>query len=379
MQQTIFKPLSEKKIGILLDLCKFRVLTTEQLFHRHSPGSLDYLNKVLSQLRKASLIRSATQSGSRGKRKGHSFHAITMRGIGSLHHNGHFVDESFADNYLTEQLRYYVLSANDILTSANDAWQVLDSRATKKVFNLGSRTQIQGALTDLLKQSYGIYVLSEAPLTQTIGKIQSEMMERAGTIQNYVVFGKGKKGLETFMEMAMSKTTTRDFLYTGYALKVLPFKLGQELVKAFDSFSAWEQALLEKLAEEYGFTVIQSEWSVRKDGERPADGLTCTTRTTSPEHAVFKTIIEYEGQRYFYINLIDLDLKKIRAIQTYSEADTRRYGMNMWVCTSMKLQEQFLMARKNFITHIRMNPGLILEVMQAGQNKRALEKGSSHE
>lgn len=45
---------------------------------------------------------------------------------------------------------------------------------------------------DSSKKSYGMYVLSEASLKQTIGKIQSEMMERAGTIQNYVVFGKGK-------------------------------------------------------------------------------------------------------------------------------------------------------------------------------------------
>ncbi|SOC21525.1 hypothetical protein SAMN05880501_1136 [Ureibacillus xyleni] len=379
MQQTIFKQLSDKKISIMLDLCKFRVLTTEQLMHRHSSNSVAYLNKVLTQLRKASLIRSATQTGSRGKKKGHSFHAITMRGIGALHHNGHFVDESFADNYLSEQLRYYVLSANDILMSANDSWQVLDSRATKKVFNLGSRTQIQGALTDGNKESYGMYVLSEAPVTQTIGKIQSEIMERAGTIKNYVVFGKGKKGLESFMEIAMTKTTTRDFLYTGYALKVLPFKLGQELVKTFDSFSAWEQALLEHLAKEKGFKIIQSEWSVRKDGERLADGLTDTTRATVPEHPLFKTIVEYDGQHYFYVNLIDLDLKKIRAIQTYSEADTRRYGVNMLVGTSMKLQEQFLTIKKNFITHIRISPSSILDVMQQAHNKRALVKESLHE
>ena len=76
MTQTIYKRLSERKIHILLDLCKFRVLTTEQLAERNVDVSALYLNKVLYQLRKAGLIRSSTQSGSREQRKGHSFHYV---------------------------------------------------------------------------------------------------------------------------------------------------------------------------------------------------------------------------------------------------------------------------------------------------------------
>lgn len=70
MTQTIYKRLSKRKIHILLDLCKFRVLTTEQLAERNSDVTALYLNKLLYQLRKAGLIRSSTQSGSREQRKG---------------------------------------------------------------------------------------------------------------------------------------------------------------------------------------------------------------------------------------------------------------------------------------------------------------------
>ena len=83
--------------------------------------------------------------------------------------------------------------------------------------------------------------MTEAPLSQTIGKIQSEIMERAGSIRQYVIFGKGKKGIEDLMHMAMKKSTTKDFLYTGYSIKVIPFKLGQQIVKTFSSFEEWEQ------------------------------------------------------------------------------------------------------------------------------------------
>ncbi|MFF5996498.1 hypothetical protein AAGS61_17440 [Lysinibacillus sp. KU-BSD001] len=356
MTQTIYKRLSERKIQILLDLCKFRVLTTEQLGERNADVTTMYLNKVLYQLRKAGLIRSSTQSGSRGQKKGHSFHAISMRGIGALHYNQHFVDESFADNYLTEQLRYYVLTANDLLVRAMENWQVHDSRATKKLFGLGSRTQVQGALISKdNQQSYAMYVMTEAPLTQTIGKIQSEIMERAGSIRQYVVFGKGKKGIEDFMHIAMSKTTTKDFLYTGYSIKVIPFKLGQQILKTFSSFEDWEQHSLYHFASVYGFKVIYSEL---EKGTTAEDLLNQSTA----EHSVFKTIIEYQGKRYFYVNIMDLDIKKIQAIQTYSEADSRRHGMNLLVCTSMKLQEELVAVKRNFIEPIRVAPNEVLKV-----------------
>lgn len=358
MTQTIYKRLSERKIHILLDLCKFRVLTTEQFAERHADVTAFYLNKVLYQLRKAGLIRSSTQSGSREQRKGHSFHAISLRGIGALHYNGHFVDESFADNYLTEQLRYYVLTANDILIRAMDQWQVHDSRATKKLFGLGSRTQVQGALISKAnQQSYGMYVMTEAPLSQTIGKIQSEIMERAGSIRQYVIFGKGKKGIEDFMHMAMNKTTTNDFLYTGYSIKVIPFKLGQQIVKTFSSFEEWEQHSLLHFAEVYRFKVIRSEWVSHTSTEEllSAPGV---------EHSVFKTVVEYEGKRYLYVNVMDLDIKKIQAIQTYGEADSRRNCMSLLVCTSMKLQEDLIAMNRHFIKTIRVAPNEVLKVFQ---------------
>ena len=358
MTQTIYKRLSERKIQILLDLCKFRVLTTEQLAERNPNVTTQYLNKVLYQLRKAGLIRSSTQSGSRDSRKGHSFHAISMRGIGALHFNQHFVDESFADNYLTEQLRYYVLAANDLLVRAMDHWQVHDSRATKKLFGLGSRTQVQGAIVSKAnQQSYGMYVMTEAPLSQTIGKIQSEIMERAGSIRQYVIFGKGKKGIEDFMHIAMNKTTTKDFLYTGYSIKVIPFKLGQQIVKTFSSFEEWEQHSLRHFASIYGFKVIRSEW----ESETAAEAL---LRARGVEHSVFKTIVEYEDKRYLYVNIMDLDIKKIQAIQTYSEADSRRNGMKLLVCTSMKLQEELIAANRHFTETLRVAPNEVLKVFQ---------------
>lgn len=358
MTQTIYKRLSKRKIHILLDLCKFRVLTTEQLAERNSDVTALYLNKLLYQLRKAGLIRSSTQSGSREQRKGHSFHAISLRGIGALHYNEHYVDESLADNYLTEQLRYYVLTANDILIRAMDQWQVHDSRATKKLFGLGSRTQVQGALISKAnQQSYGMYVMTEAPLSQTIGKIQSEIMERAGSIRHYVIFGKGKKGIEDFMHMAMNKTTTKDFLYTGYSIKVIPFKLGQQIVKTCSSFEEWEQHSLLHFAEVYGFKVIRSEWVSQTPTEELLSAL-------GVEHSVFKTVVEYEGKRYLYVNVMDLDIKKIQAIQTYGEAESRRNGMSLLVCTSMKLQEDLIAMNRHFTKTIRVAPNEVLKVFQ---------------
>ncbi len=97
-----------------------------------------------------------------------------------------------------------------------DQWQVHDSRVTKKFFGLGSRTQVQGALVSKAnQQSYGMYAMTEAPLSHTIGKIQSEIIECAGLIRQYVIFSKGKKGIEDFMHMTMNKSTMNDLLYTG--------------------------------------------------------------------------------------------------------------------------------------------------------------------
>lgn len=238
-----------------------------------------------------------------------------------------------------------------------DQWQVHDSRATKKLFGLGSRTQVQGALVSKAnQQSYGMYVMTESPLSQTIGKIQSEIMERAGSIRQYVIFGKGKKGIEDFMHMAMNKSTTKDFLYTGYSIKVIPFKLGQQIVKNFSSFEEWEQHSLQHFAEVYGFKEIRSEWA----SQTPAEALL----STPGEHPVFKTVVEYEGKRYLYVNVMDLDIKKIQAIQTYGEAESRRNGMSLLVCTSMKLQEDLIAVNRHFTKTIRVAPNEVLKVFQ---------------
>lgn len=73
-------------------------------------------------------------------------------------------------------------------------------------------------------------------------------------------------------------------------------------MKTFSSFEEWEQHSLLHFAEVYGFKVIRSEWAI----QTPAESLL----STAGEHSVFKTVVEYEGKRYLYVNVMDLDIKK---------------------------------------------------------------------
>ena len=101
--------------------------------------------------------------------------------------------------------------------------------------------------------------------------------------------------------------------------------------------------------------MIRSEW----ESQTPAEAL---LSAPGIEHPVLKTVVEYEGKRYLYVNVMDLDIKKIQAIQTYGEAESRRNGMSLLVCTSMKLQEDLIAVNRHFTQTIRVAPNEVLKV-----------------
>ena len=317
--------LSTLKITILKYLNNYRACTTEQLIQVSRSYTPAYLQKVLTQLRKAKLIKSKTLVGSRKQVKGFSYHQITTAGAELLALHEGRENVGINDTYLPTALLHQVLLANDILMNLRSHnWSVLDSRKAKAFYSIDRRTQLQGMIQSEVGEPYGIYVMNERVLATTVGKIQSEMMENRMKICRYMIFAKGGASYQHFLNKALQteridkngRVTTMSPLYTGQPLKIFPMKLGISWLLKYPSEWLWYNALV--------------------------DTFEMTLESTDQEHPHFNVPVTYNGRSYFLVSFVDTDLLTLRYIETYNDSEFNRYKRKLLVVTVLTAQTDLL-------------------------------------
>lgn len=339
--------LSTLKITILKYLNDYRACTTEQLIQATSTYTTSYLQKVLTQLRKAKLIKSKTLVGSRQQVKGFSYHQITTAGLEliALHEGRENVGTS--DYYLPTALLHQVLLANDILIKLRSHnWSVLDSRKAKEFYSIDRRTQLQGMIQSEVGEPYGIYVMNERVLAKTVGKIQSEMMENRMKVRRYMIFAKGGASYQHFLNKALQteridkngRVTSVTPLYTGQPLKIFPMKLGVSWLLKYPSEWLWYNALI--------------------------DTFEMTLESTEQEHPHFNVPVTYNGQPYFLVSFVDTDLLTLRYIETYNDSEFNRYKRKLLVVTVLTAQTDLLKGLHDKVEPLQLSGQQMKQLIQ---------------
>lgn len=311
MEEVTFDGLivSEKELNVLRDLYHYRLLTTEQIKMKHFSDSKYYVDRALYRLRNRKIIMSSVYKGSRGKgKKGHTVHRLTETGLECLARHGMSVEVQSSELYVRPNQMHYLTMANDVMVDLTLAgWEVWDSRKVKREYNLDKKMNISGLLINPEGKRFGYYTLDSAVTIQTLGKIQAEIKDNYPRINNFIIFTKGQRSYEQFMEYSFNPPNKRVAnrlieqkpIYTGYDLKVVSSRTGRRLLQKYPSKSEWTHALANHL----DFEVISE------------------TLAENETRQSFPTVVKYKGEEMYFVDLLDSDITQIRHIQNYSNHD----------------------------------------------------------
>ncbi|MBB6447867.1 hypothetical protein [Bacillus benzoevorans] len=319
------KHLTDKELAILEDLCTFRALTTEMIQHRHFEKKGNYVNVLLSQLRKEGYIRSSILSKSRKGRKGFAYHQISETGKECLIRHGVSVEGQWKNIYLSDYQIPNLLLANEVLLEYESlGWQVWDSRQTKSAYGLDYRNNIQGMLFSPNGERYGLYALETRITENVVGRIQSEIRKHT-QIENWIVLAKGMDSYNLFIEYGFENDNEekrhlpqQKRLLTIGKLVIEPFKINFEKRKAFSTEEQW----IQRLCAYYGFKIK-------------------TTDIEENRRQSFPIIIEHQGEEMYFVDLTDADLNKYNDVIIYNESlSSRQWERRKVVVVTLQIENK---------------------------------------
>ena len=312
--------ISNRKLGILHDLLKYRILTTEMIDSRHFDGKNSYVNVVLSELRKDKYIRSRVLKNSRYKRKGYAYHQLTETGKECLERHGVSVEGQSRNIYVNPHHIPTLIQANKSLVEfENIGWSTWDSRTVKNYYNLDYRSNVQGLVVSSDGYKYGLYTLGENVTNNTIGRIQNEIRRHKEVIENYIIVCSNREVYKEFISYGYLSNEDKDRglrnkrdLNTDGDLKVVLFETFFKKRKKFKTELDWIKALCKT----YGINLISD--SIPEDVRQS-----------------FPIIVEYKGQEYYLVDLTDSDLNKYRDIKLYLYSNSHKYWEKRDVIVAM--------------------------------------------
>jgi hypothetical protein len=118
-------------------------------------------------------------------------------------------------------------------------------------------------------------------------------------------------------------------LYTGYDLRVINSNIGRSLYMAHPKEKQW----IDTLAAYFKFEILN---------ERPLES-----------RKSFDVLIRYKGEEMYFVDLVDTDLTKIRAIQSYTE---HRYNeenkRRILVTTFLKSQWDLIKNKEKYLERL---------------------------
>ncbi|GEN46751.1 replication-relaxation family protein [Alkalibacillus haloalkaliphilus] len=315
-----YEKLDDKRIEIMDDLTRFRALTKEQIHRKHFDGKGYHVNNILSELRKKGYVKSDTLKGSRVGKRGYSYYKITDKGIDLLYAYGKEYLTEVKEPYLRNNQLKYILSANEVLLHLEEAgWQALDSRAVKSKYELDRRDNILGELVTPNEENYGIYILEQNSDIRTIGRIQSEIVANSNNISNYMIFVKGEQSYNKFIDSGV-----RTQLHTAYKVKLIPYKVGVQIMSAFPNEEEWVKTLGEK----FNFDVLTTK--------RQENGSTSQS---------FPYLIRHNGQEKYLVDMSFSDLSLSHKVNAYVESEYRWEKRPLFI-TYMMEQSIYMIGNK---------------------------------
>lgn len=281
-----------------------------------------YTYKKLRRMRMNGWIIGETIHGNykHGVRYQGKYFRISVPGIKILQEKGLPISH-LAHHLKVNHIRVpYLLMTNDLFVDlARYGWSLVDSRDTKKRFQLNRKDGIQGLLKhEVTKIEYGIYVFLKGSTYKTIeGAIQE--IHKYSYISDFMLFTRGS---ETFNKLAsrLLENDNGNTVAKKSSIKLFPHTFGRQYLRHF-----WdEEQVLSYVERTYGIRRIEQ----MDRSEAAWDGMT--------------TIVEYMDEEMYFINLMDSDLKKIFEIRQYRQEKYEKDGRKVLVLSQIPNHKEWL-------------------------------------
>lgn len=328
--EQVIKEVRELDLAILKGLYEYRAFTTDQIQRRYGL-TYWYSYRKIRLLRNSGLISSHSIVGlEEGKGYQGKYHRITNKGLMVLKEHGVNVDKRMQQLEVAERQIPFLLATNDVMVDLEPyGWVLTDSREIKERLNVNRSDNIHGTLRNEYRGSreYGIYTylhgVSDKHIAKMLREIKnySQVKDKAITLQDFIIFKKGKRGFEQIINAIMNEDKGR-FLARVSSIKLFPFTFGKYYLRAFDD----ERELLKFACETSEIPLKFKRYLKQTEVSAKYSGLNC--------------IVEHDGKEKYFVNLVDNDLKKVFNIQQYRKEDYETDGRKVLVYVIGGMREE---------------------------------------
>jgi|SRR5690625_324065 len=197
------------------------------------------------------------------------------------------------------------------------------------LLNLNRRDILHGSLKNPNDdKEYSLYVFLRTVQADTLELVKREIFRNP--FENIIVI---TRGLESFKSVIQSFTDNQNRLIKGGSIKVLPLQFAQ----SYFNISSDNRENHEHFLNQLGFKLL-SDHSNKMDFETNIE---------------FDYLVEYNGEEYYFMDLLDNDLMKIRIIEEYRKERYDRDGRKVLALTSKtNFHLEFHKEKLNYIKHI---------------------------
>ncbi|MGE7924709.1 hypothetical protein ACQKND_16220 [Viridibacillus arvi] len=316
----------KRDLDLLYSLVIYRVSTVEQLKNLHTFTNA-YLSKKIASLCKKGYIQKGNIHSYRfdQKRQG-SYYRITDVGLNVLKKNGYEIEIPNA-SYLkiSYDLLPYKLTFNDmVIALIEKGWRFKDSRTVKRENNINRNSILQGVLISPDNKEHVVYVALVDITPSNLKKMETELLEQAAIIDNYIVFTKGTMAFKKIADW-LSKTSIGKAL----ELKMMLLPYGKYYLRNYpDDYRVY--SLMQE--------IMPTSLSFKTNFERTSDKL--------------ETLVTHDGVEKYIVNLLDTDLIKIANLQSYVLNDYFIEQRDVLVITTPLLRPLHKKMLKEYSQHI---------------------------
>lgn len=326
----------ERDIEILEMLFQYRALLPEQLANYYGI-SVEVMRKRMNKLCKIELVKKVQLKRYRVNQSRQGVvYFITILGIRILRENETSVAKfnekvnQFTPSNLRVEANHlpFILNANDMgLELQNYDWEYIDSREAKELYSLNRQLLLHGLFRDVKGREMWYYGYQDNLLEKTVRMVASEL-EVTSVIQNVLITTKGEKATRLLHELSNPVNFTDKKIYTTsnvMSLKILDL----EFAKLYFSCFTDDESVFEFVSTIYPRWInFKKDWVSRK--------AMPFLNTVADLHEYDENRQLKGTQQVYVVNMLDVDLVKIKEIQRYTEEERQREGLNVLLLVTEK-------------------------------------------
>lgn len=339
------KKVAQLDLAILYGLYELRALSYEQIKRRYNLKER-YLYLKLRLLKESGYIATDTIVHYKTQRYQGKYARITDVGLTLLKQNGFQISEKIRQHHLevAKHRLAGVLSINDVFIDTEKyGWRLLDSREVKKKHDLNRGSLILGELQHEKTDSrYAVYNFSKGTETKTLDIFIRELIVFKTTmLLNYMIFVKDEKLYGKIIRM-LWEADNNSLIARLNKISVVPFKYGKYYLAHLDE----KQNAFYFLINDLKLPLESVELPLKKGS------VEAERNQQQRERLGLNKVVKYNTKEYYYVNLLDMDLKKIQQIKSYSYELFVEDNRKLLIITPMPKIVESLIGENQFVEYL---------------------------